>query len=542
MPSLKRLIPALWIAALAAIAALIVVPVAAASTTQESIMEDDVQLHDNMAGTLATMRALGVTRVKLGVYWDSIAPAAGSFHKPKNFDATDPAAYPATNWTFYDDVIREAQADGLQVGLMLTGPGPLWATGPGMPKTSNCPCGQWKPSPADFQAFVHAVGERYDGSYTPRGASSPLPRVSWWSIWNEPNYGPNLAPQATDHDTIEVGAVEYRGLLDAAWDGLTSTGHRPASDTILIGETAPRGLNHPIGNFSGDKPLRFLRALYCVNASYRPLRGLQATERDCPTSAAGTSTFRARNPALFGASGYAVHPYEQGVAPNIPTYACGPLVCWNAKTRKSDPDYTDFPEIPRLEKVLDRLNTLYGSHTRFPIWNTEYGYFTYPPDTDRGSLPAATVAYYINWAEYLSYIQPRIRSYDQYLLVDPPVPHFATGLELNDGTPTATYHAFQIPLYMPVTASRAGVKLTVWGGARPAPYALSDTGLNQEVQIQFQPGSHGRFGTLQTVAVSNPLGYFEVKQAFGASGSVRLEWTTPSGAPTYSRTVTVSIS
>ncbi len=249
-----------------------------------------------------------------------------------------------------------------------------------------------------------------------------------------------------------------------------------------------------------------------------------------------------QNPALFEASGYAVHPYEQGVAPNIPTYGCGKLVCWNAKTRKSDPDYTDFPEIPRLEQALDRFNTIYGSHTRFPIWNTEYGYLTYPPDTDRGSLPQATVAYYMNWAEYLSYVQPRIRSYDQYLLVDPPVPHYATGLELYTGGQLATYHAFELPLYMPVTAARAGAPLTVWGGARPAPYALSDTGLDQQVQIQFRSGSRGPFNTLQTVSITNPRGYLEVKQAFDSSGSVRLEWTAPSGTPAYSRTVSVSIS
>jgi hypothetical protein len=514
---------------------------ASASSTQQSIMEDDGALRTNLDGTLATMRELGVSIVKVGVYWSTIAPKPNSFTTPSHFNASAPGAYPKANWAFYDAVVERARQFGLKVAFMLTGPAPLWATGPGMPKTSNCPCGQWKPSPSAFESFVHAVGERYGGTYRPPGSKSPLPKVSFWTIWNEPNFGPDLAPQAIDHDTIEVGAVSYRALLNAAWKGLHSTGHTPTTDTILIGETAPRGLNHPIGNFSGVKPLRFVRALYCVGTNYKPLRGADATARSCPTTAAGSHAFKAKNPALFNASGFADHPYEQGVAPDLPTYGCGTKVCENTKTHKSDPDYADFPEIPRLERTLDRVNAAYGSSTKFPIWNTEYGWWTHPPDANEAALPPATAAYYMNWAEYLSYRQARIRSYDQYLLRDPGS-DYATGLELPSGQPLATFDAFELPLYMPVTSSNRGAAtLLVWGAVRPAPYALSDTGLAQQAEIQFKPRSHGRFTTLRTVTVANPLGYFEVRQPFTQSGSVRLAWTPAYGAAVYSRTVAISI-
>ena len=76
---------------------------------------------------------------------------------------------------------------------------------------------------------------------------------------------------------IEVGAAIYRGLLSHAWSGLTGSGHKPGRDTILIGETAPRGLDRGIGSFQGVKPLRFLRALYCVDSGYRQLRGSAAS-------------------------------------------------------------------------------------------------------------------------------------------------------------------------------------------------------------------------------------------------------------------------
>ena len=36
------------------------------------------------------------------------------------------------------------------------------------------------------------------------------------------------------------------------------------------------------------------------------------------------------------------------------------------------------------------------------------------------AVSPALAASYLNWAEYLTWRDPRIRSYDQYLLIDPP--------------------------------------------------------------------------------------------------------------------------
>jgi hypothetical protein len=538
MPSLKRLLSTLApIALLAGLGA----PAALASTTQEALMQDDVQLHLDPTAALGTMRALGATRIKVTVYWNSVAPSPRSARAPRGFKASDPASYPAANWAYLDYVVRRAVADGLQIGFMVTGPAPGWAVGRGVP--SNCstrPCGQWRPSAADFGAFVKALGTRYSGHYRPRGAPSALPRVSWWSIWNEPNYGPDLAPQATYGNTVYTGADTYRGLLGHAYSALGASGHR--RDTILFGETAPRGISgrgYP-GNFSGTKPLIFLRALYCVDGRYRPLTGTLARLNGCPGS---RGAFRAQNPALFHASGYADHPYAQGVPPNVPTYACGRSFCVNTRTKRSDPDYADFPEIPRLERTLDGLNRVYGSHTRFRIWNTEYGYWTNPPDRTQGreAINPNLAAYYINWAEYVSYKSSRIASYSQYLLVDPPSGAFSDGLELSNGTPLPTWNAFMLPLYLPVTRASHARSLELWGGLRPRSYVLASYGLAPQVQIQFQPGSRGAFTTIRTIATSNRRGYFDVHQAFTRSGSVRLVVTLPGGGTIYSRTQRITI-
>jgi len=150
--------------------------------------------------------------------------------------------------------------------------------------------------------------------------------------------------------------------------------------------------------------------------------GAAAAQRGCPTTAAGSRAFAKDNPALFQASGFADHPYAQGIAPNTPTIGPDDPRNW-----RTDPDYADLPEVPRLEGVLDRIQRIYRSNTRFPIWNTEYGYRTRPPDP-HATIGQATAAYYMNWAEYLSWRQKRLVSYSQYLLYDPVTRFFASGL------------------------------------------------------------------------------------------------------------------
>jgi hypothetical protein len=507
MLRIRRLIP---VAALLATVAGIHASSALAASSQEAIIQDDGQLKTNPAGTLATFRSLGLTRVRVTVAWNSLAPAPNSRTVPKRFKGGDPNSYPASNWKVYDAIVRDAKAAGIGLDLTLTGPAPRWATGPGIPAGTHL---QWKPSAVQFGAFAKAVGTRYSGSYKPRGQSSPLPRVTFWAIWNEPNYGYYLAPQTINHDSIEVGAALYRGLLDHAWSGLAASGHKPGRDTILIGETAPRGLDHGIGSFQGVKPLRFLRALYCVDSSYRQLRGSAASTRGCPTTASGSRQFRRQNPALFSASAFADHPYAlQGhpAPPNVPTNLNGP--------GRSDPDFADLPEVPRLEGVLDRLNRIYGSGKHYNIWSTESAYRTNPPDPVGTSL--SNQALWLNQAEYISYKQRRISSYDQYLLVDPVSGSFASGLETVNGVHKPSFDAYRMPLFLPTTSTRRGRSLEVWGCVRPAHFARGP----QQVAIRFRAGSAGAFTTVKTVRITNPRGYFDVRVTFPSSGQVDLAW------------------
>jgi hypothetical protein len=507
---------------------------ALAATNQVSIFEDDPNIMSNPAATLARLRLIGAQQIRVPLRWQLIAPGANSHRRPAHFNAVNPAAYPAHNWSTWDNIVRAAKDAGIAVNFDVMGGAPLWATGPGAPGSKQFH--QWEPSAGEFGQFVHAVATRYSGSYDPklkrvaRGNPDDLPAVTSWSVWNEPDYGPSLAPQGLPGNlTVDHAPEMYRGLLAAAWNALHETGH--GHDTILFGEVAPRGSNY-WGVFSGMKPLLFLRSLYCVDSRYRQLRGNAARERGCPTTAGGSRRFRGANPALFAAGGFADHPYMRWYQPN--------------REAQPDPDYSTLGEIGNLERALDRVQSVYGSHTRLPIYDTEFGYITSPPKHDNQLEPGnqrfpwisqTTAAIYLNWAEYLHWRDPRLKSFTQFLLYDP-LPAlksndwggFASGL-INYGprqVPKPTYYAWRLPLFLPVTSTKAGHSLEVWGCVRPAPFASADSGQPQTAQIQFAPGSSSTFTTVQTVTLSaGGSCYFDVPVTFPGSGTVRLIWQYP---------------
>jgi hypothetical protein len=314
-------------------------------------------------------------------------------------------------------------------------------------------------------------------------------------------------------------------MLDAGWSALKHTsGH--GRDTIVIGSLSPRGFARP-GAFLTTKPLKFIRGLYCVGDNYRPLRRGAAARIGCPTNGRG---FRSAHPALFSASGVGAHPYPFHLPP--------------PQADSRDPDFVEFNELPRLQSAVSRLQHVYGSRALLPIYNTEYGYETNPPNRSDHFVSPQTAAYYINWAEYLSYKRPWIMSYMQFLLKDPPPGQgasffgrggFAAGLIFANGEQKADYAAFRMPLYLPRTSTKPGRRLEVWGCVRPAHFAQVDTGKTQFVQIQL----NGR--TVATIPVRNPRGYFDVFERFPSSGSVSLRWAYPDGTVIHSRTVSIRI-
>ncbi len=505
--------------AAAGISAVAAPATASASTSQLSIIQDGGVI-SNPDATFQQFRELGANMARIIVPWSQIAPDSLSFTKPA-FNATDPNAYPANNWAPYDTIVRDAQKYGIRIDFTVTGGAPQWAEAavPG----GYDPYFAYKPNAQAYGQFMQAVATRYDGGFTPTGQTSPLPAVRYWAIFNEPNFGEDLGPQAINGSRVSVGPMLYRGILNAGWSALQTTGH--GHDTITIGGYAARGMSgRPRagapqglpGNFAQTKPLQFIRTLYCVDGNYKQLRGKFAKARGCPTSRSGSKRFRSENPALFKASGMADHPYPDNGSP--------------VSDGKGDPDFATFPDLGNFGHVIDKVNAVYGSHRRFPIYNDEYGYITHPPARSRYVSPAKA-SYYINWAEYLSYKSSRMKSYMQYLVRDPaattgPYAGFASGLEFPDGSHKVVYPAYILPFYMPNTSFSHRRKVEVWGGVRPAA-AMSQAGHGtQTVALQEATKHHG-FTTIRTFAINHSGRYFDARMKFSSGGSLRLVYTYP---------------
>jgi hypothetical protein len=560
---------------LAGISCLLALPVGAgASGSQESMFQDDTLLvyarPSTVARTLDTLRALGIDRVRVSVFWSLVAPAPKSTDRPR-FDAADPDAYPRGAWDRYDVVIRLARERGIDVDFNVTSPAPFWATG--RPRRHDI----WKnynPSPRQFQLFVRAVGRRYAGNWVPgRGAVgaapasaatagsrtvSPLdalapasaltagsaesstldagtpaavPRVDYWSIWNEPNQPGWLTPQwvlGAGHRYVEASPAIYRSLLDAAVAGLALSGHTQGRDTILIGETAPKGLNVQ-GQTRAIKPMPFLRRLYCLDDHYRFLHGTAAREQRCPTTVSQISAFPRQHPGLFFATGWAHHPYELSFAPHQVS---------------RDRDFVTVANLRKLERALDLLMHRYGvRRAPMPLYLTEYGYLTDPPTPLGVSL--AQQAAYLDESEFITSFDPRVRALSQFLLRDDrPKPGirdrvrayggtFQTGLEFVDGRHKPSFAAYRLPIFLPNATFSRGAPVLVWGMLRPAP-----NGTRQRARVQFR--STGAFRTVDTVTALPARGYLRANVRLPGSGAVRIAWTDPaSGLTIFSRAVAV---
>ena len=517
----SRMVATLATASAVGAAALAAIPAtASASKHQIAIIQDSSDLSAAPAAAstaMAQFRALGATTVRVIVPWATIAPNPKKIAEPKHFKATDPAAYRAAVWAPYDNIDRAAKTYGLTVDFVVSGGAPRWAEGPGIPHNyvGNL-FFAWKPNAADYGQFFKAVATRYDGKYKPKGQSSPLPAIHFWSIYNEPNFGENLGPQAIHGSSVSYAPQMYRSLLNAGWKALHSAPNH-ARDTVLIGGFAAMGFRpdravprQPAGPPRQRRPDTAAAVrphLYCLNhESGRKLSGNAAKSVHCPSTAKAKSRFRASNPALFKASGVADHPYPTTATPRREA----------ARTTRRSRTWATSRAPPTAAPARGAA----GASTRSTTTSSA-GSPIRPTTTPSAGTSPRRAAYYINWAEYLSWRNPLIASYDQYLLRDPPGHYpFSSGLETSRGKRKPTYNAFRMPLYMPKTTFSHTQAVTVWGEARPARFGKGP----QSVAIQFQAARKGSWKTVQTVRSST---YFSVRQRFARSGNVRIAYRYP---------------
>ena len=464
---------------------------AGAAPDLESTFQDDNHLlyttERDRERTLDRLASLGVDRVRVTVLWRHVAPDASSRTKPAGFDAGDPAQYPAGIWDPYDHLVIEAARRGIGINFNLTGPSPTWANQPPPdPRIED----NYEPDPYEFGRFVRAVGTRYSGSYAPPDRPGvTIPRVDYWTLWNEPNHSGWLTPQWRDYKKdkwVERSPSLYRGLVDWGFYGLVESGHPPQTDTVLIGETAPSG-----GLSKGYKryltALRFVRILYCLNRDFKPFTGKLAKRIGC-TDPPGE--FAARHPGLFAATGWAHHPYNLLAPPN---------------RKPVDRDHANIATLGRLTGTLDRIFRFYGAKNRYPIYLTEYGYQTPPDPTAKlVRLTFAKHARWLNQSEYMAWRNPRTRTLAQFLLYDDGAPlrlTFQSGLYSRKGKAKPALAAYRLPIWQ---VRRRGSKVTLWGRLRPAPD-------NAPAQATLERKAGKKWRAFRTLRTDDPRNFWVAK-------------------------------
>ena len=459
---------------------------AAASKTQESIIEDEQQLlergPDVRNATLDEMSSLGADTIRSLVIWNRIAPAGS--RRPAGFDGANPAAYPAAAWDPYDDLVRGTGVRGLGLLFSPSTPIPAWASDCKQGVKATC-----KPDPKQYGEFVTALGKRYSGTYADENqGGGVLPRVARWSFLNEPNQPGWLTPQYERKRgrLVASAAVRYRLLAAAGIKALQASGH--GGDQMLLGETAPLG--HTTGTLSRRQtpPVDFLRKLLCLDSRGHRLSGADGRAHSC-------SSYR-----RLAVTGFAHHPYGRGGSrpPADKPQAAGEITI----------------SVPsRLERLLTQAGRASRIPRGLPVYYTEFGFQTNPPDRLFG-VRAALQADYINQSDWMAYRDSNVRSVAQYKLVDDFVQSsFQSGLRFLDGSPKPAYEAYRLPIWV----TKSGSNVRVYGQVRPAADSTP-----QQVEIQVKPAG-GAFTTVQTVAVSSLKGQFLLTLP-ARPGTWRLSW------------------
>jgi hypothetical protein len=334
--------------------------------------------------------------------------------------------------------------------------------------------------------------------------------VHYWSIWNEPNQAGWLTPQwlpdpRDPQRFVPTAPQVYRRLADAAWTALQQSGH--SHDTILVGETAPKGLLDNRGIARSIDAQRFVRELYCLDDNLQFYAGSSAEVRGCPTTNQSAG-FVAAHPALFSASGWAHHPYELTFAPD--------------KAPVHRDAWVTMANVRDLSRLLRRIRARYSQPTSKPVslYLTEFRYQTKPPDPNGVSL--ARQAEYLNQAEYMAWGNRAVRTLAQFLLVDagPPIgTTFQSGLRTIKGARKPAYDAYALALWLPSPKVRPGRRLPVWGLVRAAP---NDRRVRVSIQVRTRAGHPWQRVALR--ATTGARGYLSTSVRVRRSGQLRLVW------------------
>lgn len=385
-------------------------PAAPAASAARAFNTGVSNVYSNEAAAFKDVRRTGSKLVLSPLRWNAIAPA----EQPAIWNPEDPAD-PHYDWEFFDKWVRNAVAAGLTPVLQVRG-APLWAQR--CKPTGEAIC---NPDPAALAAFTRAAVRRYSGSF------GNLPRVSYWQALNEPNLSLFFEPQYEGGQLVSPDL--YRVLLNTFTQAVKSV---VPSDIVMaagLGPIAVKG--YTIG------PIEFTQKLLCMGGSNRKPRPL-------PGDCGGGVNFD-----IFD-----IHPYTTGG----PTHQGGP----------TDVEIGDLGKLQKLLRASSRAGRINGIYKVAPLWVTEFGWDSKPPDP--GGLSMRIEKQWVPEALYQAW-KAGVENFMWYSLGDfPPEPQLPFSETLQTGLyfysadvarekPKPFMGAFRFPF----VAIRQGGGLKFWG-------------------------------------------------------------------------------
>ena len=344
----------------------------------------------------------GIQTVRILAVWSRIAPNSptGSY-----------------DWGQLDAAVARVDAAGLKPMLTITGPGPLWVS-----RRSERGEPRYDPDPKLFGEFAELVAARYGD------------KVDRYILWNEPNLGGWLRPQAACFGKVcnSVAPHLYRDLVAAAYPAIHAADSKAQ---VLIGAMSSRGSRISNEN-ANHRPLAFLRALGCVDANFKKL-----------------STGRCKGFKPAPADGFAFHPHGVLASP---------------ETVFPQPDDVSIASLSRLTAVLDKLQKakrLKGTKRKLDLYLDEFGYQTNPPDKFTG-ITLTQQDQWLQRAAYQAWRNPRVKLFAQYLWIDEPRSlnnangGWQSGMYFADGRAKPALKRFATPFALDAARGR------LWGQVR----------------------------------------------------------------------------
>jgi hypothetical protein len=409
-----------------------------------TVQDDRLLLHPPAAQVQATARRmarLGVDRVRLTAGWSALAPHPEARRMPR-FDARNSEEYPREPWVKLDRAVRAVTGAGLEAQIDVAFFAPRWAVKRVSPIRGHSRH-RWEPDAKRFSRFAEAVARRYDGTHRdPTRPSRRLPAVRLWTTWNEPNHEGFLLPQwrRVGGEWVPHSPHLYRRLHEGAYAAIKAA---DPDNQVLLGALAAEGKARP-GPRRGLAPLHFLRELACVDR-----RGHELRRREC------------RDFKPLRADGFSHHPYSIYTAPDVPS---------------PQRDYVRLGDLDRLSGLLGSLHRRGRIASRLPIYVTEYGYETNPPDIVRGVSLQAQARYH-GQATFLAWRRPDVAMFAQFLLNDIPPPPGAgpversidwhSGLYFHDGRAKPAAQAFKLPFWAESRSVAGQDVVVLFGQVRP---------------------------------------------------------------------------